>query len=119
MNLTEKTLAALDASTDEAAPDLAAWVRRTWGARLPVIVAREGSGVTVTAAGVAAWATRWPCMADRDRAVTFHFDGNGNLCDLTPSDWDGPSELADDAQALAEVVRAARAPRSLTTTQRG
>lgn len=125
MNLTEKILAALDASNDEAAPDLAAWVRRTWGTRLPVTVAREGNAVTVTAAGVAAWSERWPCFGpDSDRAVTFHYDASGNLCDVFPETWgadcdsSGVCALADDARDIADIIRAARTPRS-TTTQRG
>lgn len=93
------------------AHDLARWVCACVGA--PVIVPRVPSdAVTVTRAGLRAFARRWPCAGFPDAPVTFGYVGE-DLCDISGRGWDdcdsdavGP--LADDARELRDMVRELR-----------
>ena len=44
---------------------------------------------------VARFAAQWPCFDGPEDGVSFEFDTrNGDLVDMSPSDWDGPAALA-------------------------
>lgn len=99
---------------ESGAGDARGWAERCY--RRPVLVRSHAAGeptcVTVTADGVAEWATRWPCDGLPRRAITFTWDGGG-LVDISPdcanADGAAVSALADDARAVARAIVRARA----------
>ena len=65
-----------------------------------------GFDVVVTAMGVQAFASRWPCSRLGTQPIRFSFAGNGDLVDVSTR-RDGPDVLAlsEDAQAFGEKAQ--------------
>lgn len=63
---------------------------------------RRNNWVTVSRIEVSAFADTWPSNNLQDKAISFEFENNGDLIDMSPRTLDGPdvAALADDARTF-------------------